>query len=599
VIVVDEASMVGTRALDELCSHTNLWGVKVVLVGDNRQLSSIDAGGALRTLAEELGSHVITLTTNRRQADPDQQWERDALVKLRDGSVAPAIQAYLDHGRVTISTDIVEARQRLIDDWWKVHHERSTAIMAVRRADVAALNELARARRQAGGELGQEYILGDKTFAAGDRVIFERNQRVRAAGELSEQARAELVRIRNGTFATVEGAIQPTADTRHPDAPTREGDVPGDGERALQPEVQRASGLIVTLDDGQRVVLPKAYVEASTNLGYALTVFRSQGITVDHAFGLAGDSLFQEAGYTQLSRGRLSNNLYVTGAENPRWEIGHLAEDREQQEGLRSLVENLSRSREQRMASDNLPQVPTIVSPEEVDGIYRQHGALSDSLVVHAPLDVSDQLANVHWAQVEARLDGRPADPQLKVEVTGLRAAKHQRDAWVADHRDEIRTWSRLDAALRRHEYRLGQAASYGRPEHLTALLGPLPTRTTRTEQWQFAAGAIEAYRHRWHVTGEGTIGPEPSDPEQRGHWRRAVASIGSAGFLADLSSRELTPELASMGTSWEAAWAVDRQWERKKYPQLYPEPELSRSPTHDRSRHRDRDRDRDYGFGL
>ncbi len=49
-------------------------------------------------------------------------------------------------------------------------------------------------------------------------------------------------------------------------------------------------------------------------------MFRSQGITVDHTFGLGGDGLFQEAGYTQLSRGRLSNNLYVAAPENPRWE---------------------------------------------------------------------------------------------------------------------------------------------------------------------------------------------------------------------------------------------------------------------------------------
>ena len=351
---------------------------------------------------------MINLTTNRRQSDPDQQWEREALVELRDGNVAPAIQAYLDHGRVTISTDIAEARQRLIDDWWKVHHERSTAIMAVRRADVAALNELARARRQAGGELGQEYCLGDKTFSIGDRVIFEKNQRVRAADALTEQARAELVRIRNGTFATVEGVIQPTRDTRRPDPTTREGDVPGDVKGAPNGMSSGHRALIVALDDGQRVVLPGAYVEASTNLGYALTVFRSQGITVDHAFGLAGDSLFQEAGYTQLSRGRLSNNLYVTGAENPRWEIGHLADDREQQEGLRSLVENLSRSREQRMATENLPQLPTTFSPEALDGFYVQHAALSRSLVAQAPFDVSDQLATTHWAQVEARLDGRP-----------------------------------------------------------------------------------------------------------------------------------------------------------------------------------------------
>ncbi len=53
VIVVDEASMVGSRTLDQLCRHADAAGAKVVLVGDNRQLSSIDAGGALRTLSQD------------------------------------------------------------------------------------------------------------------------------------------------------------------------------------------------------------------------------------------------------------------------------------------------------------------------------------------------------------------------------------------------------------------------------------------------------------------------------------------------------------------------------------------------------------------
>ena len=115
-----------------------------------------------------------------------------------------------------------------------------------------------------------------------------------------------------------------------------------------------------TSTTGQRVVLPAEYVQASTSLGYALTVFRSQGITVDHAFGLAGAGLSQEAGYTQLSRGRLSNNLYVASSDNPRWEIGHYAEDRALREPIDSLSISLSQSREQRMARDNLPSWPTI-----------------------------------------------------------------------------------------------------------------------------------------------------------------------------------------------------------------------------------------------
>ena len=47
--------MVGSRSLDLVQRYADAAGAKVVLVGDNRQLSSIDAGGALRTLSRELG----------------------------------------------------------------------------------------------------------------------------------------------------------------------------------------------------------------------------------------------------------------------------------------------------------------------------------------------------------------------------------------------------------------------------------------------------------------------------------------------------------------------------------------------------------------
>ena len=178
VIVVDEASMVGTRPLDQLRCYVDAAGAKLVLVGDNRQLSSIDAGGALRTLSAELGDQVVTLTTNRRQAGADQQWERDALVSLREGNVAPAVTAYAEHGRVTITGTIDEARQRIVEDWWAVHRDpatrdQTTAILAVRRTDVAALNEMVRARRQSAGELGEELRIGAKAFSVGDRVVFE------------------------------------------------------------------------------------------------------------------------------------------------------------------------------------------------------------------------------------------------------------------------------------------------------------------------------------------------------------------------------------------------------------------------------------------
>ena len=153
-------------------------------------------------------AHVVTLTINRRQAGSDQQWERDALVALRHGDVTPAVHAYVEHGRVTITTTIDEARQRIVEDWWSVHRAHTTAILAVRRSDVAALNEMVRARRQAAGELGDEIRIGAKAFSVGDRVIFEKNQRVRSA-RTTGTTRPELVRLRNGTFATVVALTAP------------------------------------------------------------------------------------------------------------------------------------------------------------------------------------------------------------------------------------------------------------------------------------------------------------------------------------------------------------------------------------------------------
>ena len=213
----------------------------MVLVGDNRQLSSIDAGGALRTLSQKLGTDVITLTTNRRQRGADQAWEREALASLRSGDVVPAVDAYVDHGRVTITGSIDEARQRLVEDWWAVHNDHTTAILAVRRVDVRALNELVREHRKASGELGEDIRIGEKTFSVGDKVIFEQNQRVREPGSESGLA---TVRIRNGTFATVVGVTAP-AHTGQQRAVNREGDVArveGDVGMAGEQEAPTRSG---------------------------------------------------------------------------------------------------------------------------------------------------------------------------------------------------------------------------------------------------------------------------------------------------------------------------------------------------------------------
>ena len=72
--------MVPTRALAEIVEHVERAGAKLVLVGDDRQLPEIGAGGAFGALAKRLPA--IELRENRRQVAA---WEREALALLRGG----------------------------------------------------------------------------------------------------------------------------------------------------------------------------------------------------------------------------------------------------------------------------------------------------------------------------------------------------------------------------------------------------------------------------------------------------------------------------------------------------------------------------------
>jgi hypothetical protein len=326
-------------------------------------------------------------------------------------------------------------------------------------------------------------------------------------------------------------------------------------------------------------------------------VFRSQGITVDHTFGLGGDSLYQEAGYTQLSRGRLSNNLYVASPENPRWEIGHHADDLSQRDGLQSLVDALSQNREQTMARDLTPTWPS-VTHEDLDAAFREHATLGQWIADHAPADVTRQLADAYLRPLETS-SAEQSQPGADDDVKTLLAAQRRREAWVGRHATEIETWSRLDQDLRRHEYRLGQAAGYSQPDHTTEVLGPLPERITGVERWQSAAGAIEAYRGRWGVHGSDALGPEPLDPEQRAHWQRAVGTIESAGLMA-LGTSDGEPDQPWLSSMWDRLHALDAAWsEATRSDAARDVTPLPQPPPFSWSRDSDSGRDLGDGFGL
>jgi conjugative relaxase-like TrwC/TraI family protein len=135
VLVVDEAGMVGSRKLGRLLERAQRGQAKVVLVGDDRQLAAIDAGGGFRALRLRLGASE--LTENRRQ---HQAWEREALELVRSGLVDEAVAAYRAHDRVVAADSKPAATLALLQDWWtawqQADHDptQEVVVLAARRA---------------------------------------------------------------------------------------------------------------------------------------------------------------------------------------------------------------------------------------------------------------------------------------------------------------------------------------------------------------------------------------------------------------------------------------------------------------------------------
>jgi len=172
VLVVDEAGMVGTRALARLAEAAAAPNAKLVLVGDDRQLPEIQAGGAFKALAERVGAVELREVRRQRHA-----WDRSALAALRAGDVERFVGEYEHHGRIVAAATPADARTAMVADWWRAHLRGDHVLMiAHRRRDVAELNAGTREVLRAAGRLGNdELVTPQRVFAIGDRVIAERN----------------------------------------------------------------------------------------------------------------------------------------------------------------------------------------------------------------------------------------------------------------------------------------------------------------------------------------------------------------------------------------------------------------------------------------
>ncbi|MFJ3405371.1 MobF family relaxase [Promicromonospora sp. NPDC090134] len=277
VVLVDEASLADTLALADVVDITQAAGGNVRLLGDPAQLSAVAAGGALRLITQQAGA--VELTHVHRFRVPG---EAEASLRLREGDHR-GLDFYIT-GRRTQGGSVAVMAEEMFANWMTdSDHGRKAIMIAATNTLVTELSARARAHRVNRGEVEDDgVVLHDENRAGvGDVIVTRLNNRHLHAED--EDGHIDWARgwVKNGDLWRVTAR--------------------GTGG-ALQARHQ---------DTGATVVLPADYVTEHVELGYAATIHRVQGMTVDASHTMVGVGMTCNELYTAITRGAISNRVYV------------------------------------------------------------------------------------------------------------------------------------------------------------------------------------------------------------------------------------------------------------------------------------------------
>jgi len=371
VLVIDEAGLVGTRQLERIVSEAERQGAKIVLVGDPQQLQAIEAGAAFRAAAERHGAIEI-MDIRRQRAD----WQREATRELATGRTGEAIARYAAAGFVHAAGTREAARTALVDAWERdreAHPDASRIILTHTNDERKQLNKAVRERLKACGALGDEVALkverGAGVFAPGDRIMFLKNER--ALG------------VKNGSLGTVQSVD--------------------------------AVRMAVMLDDGRSVAFDLVDY-AHVDHGYAATIHKAQGMTVDRAQVLATQGVDSHSIYVALSRHREQVELYY---------------GRDDFATQSKLISAASRERGKDMASDYRVQRGPGIS-----GLRSSVRSLAAASACSELEEAIERFARLTKEIVEIRREGGKESPD---ELANYRSAGEALDALCPGGATELR----------------------------------------------------------------------------------------------------------------------------------------------------------------
>lgn len=290
VLMVDEAAMLSTHDMTRFLHHADAAGAKVILVGDDRQLSSAYLrGGMFGAIRDQHRELVAELAEIRRIKDhaPDAHGQRRAFNAMHEGSFREALEVFDQLGAIHWSDTQDQARHALAQQYARdlakaAHADRRRFAFAHTNADALALNQELRDVHRARGELGSDHYLQTKDgrlpFASGDRIQFT------ASAYYPEDRNAGLA---NGVLGTVDRIEANRVTVRL------------DGDKADRPRV-----VSFAVGDNQK----KGEFNAFRH-GYAGTIYKGQGATVEDSYLLVSGKERAAAAYVGATRH--GENLHI------------------------------------------------------------------------------------------------------------------------------------------------------------------------------------------------------------------------------------------------------------------------------------------------
>ncbi|WP_241170384.1 ATP-dependent DNA helicase [Serratia marcescens] len=257
VIFIDEAGMIGTKNYAKFFKHINKAvadgvDVKVVLIGDTNQIQSVQSGNTYANIIKKNQSSVRYLRKIIRQKDEislaiaqttslsNVAAEDMAAVKKAGSHVEQSWKMIEDSKRLLEFDTTSEKNEAMADLYIKDSNKlMDKAMFCCTNEEIKASNEIIQEKRLAAGELGgSSFSNHDETFFVGDRVMVNKNSK----------------EYKNGDFGVIS-------------------------------KINSDGSFEVEFGEGKGSKIKKMTDKNKVSLAYAISIHKSQGLTINNAYG--------------------------------------------------------------------------------------------------------------------------------------------------------------------------------------------------------------------------------------------------------------------------------------------------------------------------